>query len=1010
MNVEGLSYFYMAVKKMKVRRKTAVILGGIISVLFVLLAGLSHELLMNRFAALEQERAMVELNRVNLSLQAKLDMLAGIAQDNGKWDESYRFISEQTDTYVKEVVTDTSTAHRLDVWLMLDNGGNLLYGKAFDSERRELPLPDVLRAAAWRSGETTLLEGAGSGVVLVGQRALLIGYHPITSSDGAREPAGVLVVGKYLDGALQQDLSAQVQADLAVVVDQVPLAERAAKLTLKEAAQVLQGQVAIADLAGQGQLKVELELPRRILQQGQNAFRGFALALAGLAAVAIFLMLWLLERTVLRRLLQLTQQVQQIRRQEDCRERLSVDGADELTDLATAVNGMLQMLEEAFNRLQASNNTLGNLLNNAGQGMLTFGADRLVDPSYSVECLRFFGDAIAQQDVCRLLYPAQDAHSGEEREFLAHAIERIFSEPDVERRKVFLTLLPEELTLNGLTLEVKYKVLLRLGNGVPSPVMMLIITDVTEKRQLEQQFRLERNVLKMVIASRLNYNDLSECIQDYRQFCRRELPDMLEGGVVSLNRLAELLHHIHTFKGKFAQFHLLRLVDELHGLEQTIIDLRERGASSEAYRASVDAERMILWLDEDIRLLKRFLGERFFASAELLTVSRQELLALEKKVLQNMSRFDCQWLLPMLRKLRYKPFRDLLASYPEYAATMAERLGRQLAPIVIEGGDILVNPQYYRGFCNALVHLVKNALEHGLEEPLERKKGGKPESGAIQCRIKLTETGLIVTFSDDGRGIAVDEIRRRALREGIFEETALNKMTEEEIIQLIFRDDFSTCQSVSRASGRGIGLAAVKKEVDKLGGTIEVKTKRDRGTTFVFSLPLDRHDAPLQISWDAVMQPLAQAARDFWQGHGCLPQEWSEQFDFSRNGLRLEEMTAFIGVKGVLQGMFVLSANRAFLESLSGGLQPDVLAELAEAETWEGLVAESANVILGNSLTLFPTHLKSILIDTPVTLIQTGGGRINYPHREVWSYSIAGAEALLSIHFISLEMSRLDVE
>ncbi|WP_346355685.1 CHASE4 domain-containing protein [Azotosporobacter soli] len=997
---------------MKVRRKTVIILGGIMLGLFLLLAGLSHELILGRFKALERENAHADMERALRILETRLEDLAGVALDNGKWDESYSFVMEPNEKYINDVVGDTSAAYRLDVWLMLDNEGRFVYGKAFAAaERREIALPDELLGKMRLADGGPLPQSGGSGVVLLPKGPLLIGYHPITHSDGQGQAAGLLVVGRYLQGALLEDFSRQLQVPVSLEMNETATlaSESEERFLLREEPERLQGQIAIAALAQRGELLLKLQLPRKISRQGEQAFQYFLGGMFLVSVVAIALILWLLEQTVLRRLLTLTRQVEEIKRQEDCWKRLPEEGKDELTRLAVAVNGMLTMLEESFQRVQASNNALGNLLNNAGQGILMFGESLRVHPAYSVECLRFFPGAIAQQDVCQLLYPGQSAHEQEERAFLARAIRQIFREEDMERRDVFLSLLPEEIVLRNMTLELKYKVILRLENGSPVMVMMLILTDVTEKRQLEQQFQLEHNVLKMVIASKLNYNDLSECVQEYRQFCRRELKSVFGPGALTEKRLAELLHYIHTFKGKFAQFHLLRIVEELHHLEQRLADLRERGAGDREYQALLSGETMLTWLEDDIRVLKRFLGERFFAAAELLSVSKQELLAIEKRILQNMSKFDCQWLLPLIRKLRYKPFRDLLASYPEYVATMAERLGRPVAPMLIEGGDNLVNPQYYRAFSNTLVHVIKNALEHGLEEPLERAKSGKGEAGAIQCRIKVRDGFLLVAVSDDGRGLDLERIKERALQTGMYDATALASLDEQALTQLIFRDDFSTRQVVTSLSGRGIGLAAVKKEVDKLGGRIEVMTKWGSGTTFQFFLPLDRQDAPPQISWDAVMRPLAEAARDFWRGHVCLEQVYAENFSLTQGGLQLEEMSAFIAVKGVLQGTFILSANRLFLQSLSGGLQPEVLAGLAENETWEGLVAESANVILGNSLALFPANLKSILIDTPVTITQLRGGWLNYPHREIWSYRISSEEKLLTIHFVSLESNPIDL-
>ena len=991
---------------MKLRLKTVMIIAVAMAGIFILLSVLSYDLIVGRFERLEKEAAVRDMERVGQLLQGRLDDLAGVAMDNGKWDDSCRFLDEYSEKYVKEVVTDTSTAHKLDVWLMFDQEGHLAYGKAFlPKNRNETELPQDLKAEvekAWPS-----MQQPGSGLLFLREGALLLGYHTIESSDGSGPKRGVLAVGRYLQGTLLEELARQAQLEIMFrMVHQPQLSENLPRLLEKEGDLI--GFFAVSDLTGQGALELSALMSRTVSRQGHEVFYYFLASLLAVLSIVLLIVFFLLEKTVLKRLLQTTRLVQSVKSQDDCRKRLPEQGDDELAMLAASINTMLKMLEESFNRVQSSNNALGNLLNNAGQGILSFSENRLVDADYSVECLRFFSGGIAQKDICDLLFPGESLREQEERNFLAHALQRIFNESDDERRNVFISLLPDEVMLAEKTLEIRYKIIFRLEAGAPQLLLMLIMTDVTEKRQLEKQFQIERKVLQMVITSRLNYNDLSECIQEFRVFCRRELPEALDEEGFGEKSLAEILHYIHTFKGKFAQFNLIKLDEELHKLEQDVIDLRESGAAHESYRQLLSGERLQGWLDEDIRLLKRFLGERFFAAAEMFTIPKQELLSIEKKVLQNMSRFDSQWLLPLLRRLRYRPFADLLSSYPEYAATMAERLGRQLAPMKIDGGETLINPQHYRGFANSLVHVIKNALEHGLEEPDERLLKGKNEKGVIRCSVRQKEGRLLVSLGDDGRGLDLAKIKDKAREKDLFSREELDAFEERKIFELIFHDDFTTRETVSTFSGRGIGLAAVKKEVDKLGGMIRVENHPGKGTDFFFSLPFDAQDSLTpQVSFDAVLRPLAEAAREYLGLHAGLEQV-EEKFSLLQNSIRLSGVAAFIAVKGSLQGTFIMSLNQDLLQRLTEALPGEVKAALSEAEIWEGVVAESANVILGNSLILLPTHLKSILIDTPITLQQQGEARVGYPNREIWSCRLSCGAGTMEIFYVALEEKRVN--
>ncbi len=134
-----------------------------------------------------------------------------------------------------------------------------------------------------------------------------------------------------------------------------------------------------------------------------------------------------------------------------------------------------------------------------------------------------------------------------------------------------------------------------------------------------------------------------------------------------------------------------------------------------------------------------------------------------------------------------------------------------------------------------LEHVLRNALDHGIESARERKKQGKPAAGAIRLTINREGSDVVLKISDDGRGIDLDAVREKAIEKGLL--AADNTLTDDEVAQVIFSPGFSTAKSVTQISGRGVGMDIVKSEIQELGGSVELQTVKGKGTTFVFRLP-----------------------------------------------------------------------------------------------------------------------------------------------------------------------------
>ncbi len=159
--------------------------------------------------------------------------------------------------------------------------------------------------------------------------------------------------------------------------------------------------------------------------------------------------------------------------------------------------------------------------------------------------------------------------------------------------------------------------------------------------------------------------------------------------------------------------------------------------------------------------------------------------------------------------------------------------------IVIKDNGIKLDKRMIEELYDPLIHIVRNSIDHGIEPPEERKKLGKPAQGTITFVANRSGDFTYITIMDDGRGIDIEKVKLTALRQGIVLEEELERMTEEEILNLIFKPGFSTRKESSEISGRGVGLDVVyKKVVNGLRGRIIVKTKKGQGTEFTLKIPV----------------------------------------------------------------------------------------------------------------------------------------------------------------------------
>jgi len=188
-------------------------------------------------------------------------------------------------------------------------------------------------------------------------------------------------------------------------------------------------------------------------------------------------------------------------------------------------------------------------------------------------------------------------------------------------------------------------------------------------------------------------------------------------------------------------------------------------------------------------------------------------------------------------KSRMLPVESVFNRLPRVVRDIAAKQGKQV-DFIVEGKDTELDRSVIEEIGDPLVHLIRNAVDHGLEPAEERLAVGKPAMGSLRLTASHADSFILITLQDDGRGINTDAVKRKAVERGALTQEQADRMTEQEACELIFAPGLSTAEKLSDVSGRGVGMDIVRANVEKINGSVEVRTRRGQGTTFTIRLPL----------------------------------------------------------------------------------------------------------------------------------------------------------------------------
>ena len=187
--------------------------------------------------------------------------------------------------------------------------------------------------------------------------------------------------------------------------------------------------------------------------------------------------------------------------------------------------------------------------------------------------------------------------------------------------------------------------------------------------------------------------------------------------------------------------------------------------------------------------------------------------------------------------LRMLPLSTALDAYPRYVFTIAAELGKQVQ-IRIEGAENEIDKNLIESLSEVFLHMIRNSIDHGIETPEERLAAGKNENGLLTIRCVRESGNMKVTITDDGKGINTEGIRKKIVDNGMVSKETAAALNEEELLNFIFQSGFSTAEKISNVSGRGVGMDAVRNNIERMKGSIAIQTKAGEGTAFTISVPL----------------------------------------------------------------------------------------------------------------------------------------------------------------------------
>ncbi|MEH3087467.1 MAG: HAMP domain-containing protein [Xylophilus ampelinus] len=571
-------------------------------------------------------------------------------------------------------------------------------------------------------------------------------------------------------------------------------------------------------------------LKRRMASTGATLVGISAVAALCLGGVGL-----LLYRQVIDPISEMERKMTEIAASQDFAQRLPVVREDEIGRSIRAFNAMVGKIEERTALVRQKAADIHAMLHGIPQGFLTVEPAGTVHPEYSdhLRAILETGD-IAGRPVLEAVFA--DADLGDDaRAQLAATLQAAIGE-DAMNFAFNAHLLPSETVLRmpdgrAKSVDLTWAPIVDEQDTVLR--MMLCLRDTTELRALARAASAQKRELELigeVLAVQCEkFDAFARGASGLLDDGERAIGEAGDAAAAAAAGTVDLLfRNLHTIKGNARTYGLRHLADRVHRAEQRCEALRAGEAGWSAAEAARDIAGVRAVLDEYVRVHAVKLGRAGPGRddpEQFVRLPRQDVRALLQR-LDAADATDGDALREAARAVRRalraagtERLADMLQGVIDGLPALAEELGKEPPRLVFDDRGLRLHGRYGRTLRDAFVHLLRNAMDHGIEPPLERIARGKPAAGGIRLAARVGDDGrLVLELSDDGRGLDLAAIRERALQRGLL--GADDAPDEQAVAELIFAPGFSTAAAVTQVSGRGVGMDAVRGFVEAEGGSV----------------------------------------------------------------------------------------------------------------------------------------------------------------------------------------------
>lgn len=628
---------------------------------------------------------------------------------------------------------------------------------------------------------------------------------------------------------------------------------------------------------------------------------------------------------------------------------------------ALAVLFLLFILVNGYKQFHTLKNTLRlneqvhDLLDNAGQGFLSFDDTLRCGSSFSSECKNIFNTQVIEgYNISELLFD----NNTSDKELFLDGISRAIDADDESTKDIFLSLLPKEQTIGSKSIKIEYK---HLKNNK----FMVILTDITKTKNLKSKLVHQSQIQKMIVAVASDKNDFTELVDDFKRFTNN-ISSIKESSSLTIK---DILKELHTFKGIFAQKEMIHVTTSIYELE---IKIRDISLNDKIIPTIIEADLLSV-LNKDISIIDSILGNEFLSAEKSINISIESIDKIELKLtsfshtIEDKERKRLDSILAEVHRLKYESVKKMLIPYISHVRQLSSRLQKDIYELEIEGdSDVKVSPRF-KPFMKSLIHLFNNCVDHGIEDIRTRTNLGKDEVGTLKCSFELISNMLIIQISDDGKGINTKELVSIAINKGLKTEKELELMSEEGKSKLIFTDTLSTKNDISRISGVGVGMNVIKDNLEKLNGKYSIENESGVGVTFTFYIPLNQ-DIGRYLTYGNkcknICDNISKQIEVFLQD--SLDLEITN--DRIIKNVIIENNYAQIDFYGGFYGSAIMILSNEIKELMSSTLIPSSFNKQDREWLVQELPSEVLNTIIGLSLQHFDKSFGDINMSPPVHL------------------------------------------